>query len=86
MTSQKKDNFTNENEEDIKKIRVQEILSTKNLEIKKIAQKDLGNWCNKIFVIVVYFVVVVVIDIVVVVVNVVALFVVADHIIFSCGQ
>ena len=85
MTSQKKDNFTNENEEDIKKIRVQEILSTKKLEIKKIAQKDLGNWCNKIFVIVVYFVVVV-IDIVVVVVNVVALFVVADHIIFSCGQ
>ena len=31
----KKDNFTNENEEDIKKIRVQEILSTINFEIKK---------------------------------------------------
>ena len=43
----KKDNFTNENEEDIKKIRVQEILSTINFEIKKQLNKIRGAFKKK---------------------------------------
>ena len=43
----RKDNFTNENEEDIKKIRVQEILSTINFEIKKQLNKIRGAFKKK---------------------------------------